>query len=555
MNKILNRSLLWASLVLSKPVLRLEETKNTTKIEVQDIINDTGVFIEIEKNILNLDITLEEKKLLLKILKEEEIRESIYDILKKSHEFSIHAIINSILLWFLYFLAYYWTIRNIKNNYMPINAQSFAIFWATSWGMAIVNWFVPWSLLYFESFLLAFTAVWLYYYNNYKWNIYTSEEANKKNLEIIREWADAFPFPVVNYWHNWEPIIWNKEMEKETWYTFEEVLDYYYKNLDVMTLLYKWEDLEKVETYLYQIKNKTLDWYKDVTFTLTTKNWLKKTFSWTTKNLSYWWNVRIARTITDELELKRKIEETNNLLRTDSITWVLNRTALEEDMHILFSNKPKIFDKKIFVILDIDNFKTINDIYTHSFWDKVLIKIWEILRNSLRKWEDKIYRYWWDEFIIIMWDWDLDIFIKKFDFIRKKIYKTNFELNTWYEYSDIWTSWWVYEADLYSLYTNWETIKETTQKIQDIRNTIDNHMYAVKYYHLILDELIQKWKISSDIEKWKNWLAVDIYDKSWELIWVKVINDMWEFIIDIDELKLIAKRKEELSKTNSWSLR
>lgn len=89
----------------------------------------------------------------------------IYNEIKAEKVWWLQSIIISILLWLLYWYAYYSTISKVKNKFMPIDTKSFTIFWLTSWWMVLVNWFIPWSLVYFESFCLALFAVYLHLQN------------------------------------------------------------------------------------------------------------------------------------------------------------------------------------------------------------------------------------------------------------------------------------------------------------------------------------------------------------------------------------------------------
>lgn len=82
----------------------------------------------------------------------------------------------------------------------------------------------------------------------------------------------------------------------------------------------------------------------------------------------------------------------------DALTKLPNRYALEQDFNMLMSNNN---NKYILGILDIDNFKSVNDTYGHSIGDEILKLISEIFKNRLRH-EDKIYRYGGEEFVILL---------------------------------------------------------------------------------------------------------------------------------------------------------
>ena len=68
-------------------------------------------------------------------------------------------------------------------------------------------------------------------------------------------------------------------------------------------------------------------------------------------------------------------------------------------LEILEKGKNRDLDLCI-AILDLDDFKGINDTFGHLVGDFVLIKFVQIVKSLIRK-TDKIYRYGGDEFIII----------------------------------------------------------------------------------------------------------------------------------------------------------
>lgn len=108
--------------------------------------------------------------------------------------------------------------------------------------------------------------------------------------------------------------------------------------------------------------------------------------------------VQKANKIIKELSNKVKVlEETSNI---DSLTKVFNRRALTSYLSETCSNTDIPYTLHV-LMLDIDNFKDINDNYGHIAGDKILIFIANILRKTLRD-GDKIFRYGGEEFTIIL---------------------------------------------------------------------------------------------------------------------------------------------------------
>lgn len=109
-------------------------------------------------------------------------------------------------------------------------------------------------------------------------------------------------------------------------------------------------------------------------------------------------------------ELEKSHEEVNSLrkeldiaykkLKIDPLTKTFNRGALDNDLNqILKIGKDKNLDLFL-VIIDLDDFKIINDSYGHIVGDKILISIAKIFMDSTRT-QDKVYRYGGDEFVIL----------------------------------------------------------------------------------------------------------------------------------------------------------
>ena len=101
------------------------------------------------------------------------------------------------------------------------------------------------------------------------------------------------------------------------------------------------------------------------------------------------------------------------LLYIDSLTNVYNRRYYDE--HFQGANNIQAM-----VVIDVDNFKHINDNYGHDVGDIVLQNIAQTVLSSVRK-TDAVIRYGGDEFVIIFFSIPADIFEKKFERIRRSV--------------------------------------------------------------------------------------------------------------------------------------
>ncbi|QFR49444.1 GGDEF domain-containing protein [Sulfurimonas lithotrophica] len=86
----------------------------------------------------------------------------------------------------------------------------------------------------------------------------------------------------------------------------------------------------------------------------------------------------------------------------DALTGLDNRRKFNDDIEAMFENFYRgNIESLTLVILDIDNFKQVNDSFGHLTGDKVLIRFAEILKESLRK-SDFVARWGGEEFSILL---------------------------------------------------------------------------------------------------------------------------------------------------------
>lgn len=90
----------------------------------------------------------------------------------------------------------------------------------------------------------------------------------------------------------------------------------------------------------------------------------------------------------------------NRRLNTDYLTGIYNRQQLDRYLHAKIRNSDAAHGFSA-ILLDIDEFKKINDQYGHLIGDEALTITAQLLRNSLRK-NDFLARYGGDEFFIIV---------------------------------------------------------------------------------------------------------------------------------------------------------
>ncbi len=96
-----------------------------------------------------------------------------------------------------------------------------------------------------------------------------------------------------------------------------------------------------------------------------------------------------------------EFEKTQQNSRNDSLTGLFNRSSFEEILKVELSRAKRYETDFSIVFFDLDDFKTINDLYGHLAGDEVLRKVAnEIKRN--KRGEDTAARYGGEELVLIL---------------------------------------------------------------------------------------------------------------------------------------------------------
>ena len=108
----------------------------------------------------------------------------------------------------------------------------------------------------------------------------------------------------------------------------------------------------------------------------------------------------------EELEAAREVlqeqrEQLENLSRTDGLTGVLNRRGLDEETARVFAEAERHGQPVTILMMDIDHFKSINDVHGHQVGDDALIFLGDILKSVCRD-QDLVGRFGGDEFACVL---------------------------------------------------------------------------------------------------------------------------------------------------------
>ena len=113
--------------------------------------------------------------------------------------------------------------------------------------------------------------------------------------------------------------------------------------------------------------------------------------------------VYFTNSLLDKMEVMIESERLHALV--DPLTECYNRRALKRDFESLKDRAIREKGSISILLIDIDNFKKINDTYGHDVGDKILIALSKIMRETLRKY-DRIYRIGGEEFLVVFYTLD-----------------------------------------------------------------------------------------------------------------------------------------------------
>ncbi len=129
-------------------------------------------------------------------------------------------------------------------------------------------------------------------------------------------------------------------------------------------------------------------------------------------------------------EYKMSLEEANDQLKEQALRDSLTRLYNNRYMFELLTRETERFERSdgalSLIMLDIDDFKHVNDTYGHLFGDEVIRRVSSALMDSTRE-SDVIGRYGGEEFIVILKDTSTEKAVEIAERIRKTISDLEFD--------------------------------------------------------------------------------------------------------------------------------
>jgi diguanylate cyclase len=129
---------------------------------------------------------------------------------------------------------------------------------------------------------------------------------------------------------------------------------------------------------------------------------------------------KTQQTETEIAKLHQELDRVSALARHDPLTGALNRKGLDEALERELSNVRRKDTPLCLALLDIDNFKALNDSRGHEVGDAALTHLAAVARECMRP-QDTLARYGGEEFVILLPDTALDSGIEAMTRLQREL--------------------------------------------------------------------------------------------------------------------------------------
>jgi diguanylate cyclase len=118
--------------------------------------------------------------------------------------------------------------------------------------------------------------------------------------------------------------------------------------------------------------------------------------------------------------LQVELAQASEMVRHDALTGVLNRKGLDEAFEREVGRARRKNAPMCLAMLDVDNFKTLNDTHGHDAGDEALVHLARVVRETLRP-QDTLARYGGEEFVVILTDTQLDDAVRAMTRVQREL--------------------------------------------------------------------------------------------------------------------------------------
>lgn len=127
-------------------------------------------------------------------------------------------------------------------------------------------------------------------------------------------------------------------------------------------------------------------------------------------------------------DLEIALEAASAKVKEDQLTGAYNRRGLAEHFQREISRTERSHSPLSVALIDVDNFKQLNDRYGHLAGDDALIYLVDVIRSSIRP-SDVVARFGGEEFVLLMPDTPLDEALETIRRLQRELTKTFFLAN------------------------------------------------------------------------------------------------------------------------------
>lgn len=124
-------------------------------------------------------------------------------------------------------------------------------------------------------------------------------------------------------------------------------------------------------------------------------------------------------------ELEHELMQVSELVREDQLTGALNRRGLDEAVDVELKRADRNMNPFSVALIDIDNFKKLNDTLGHQAGDRALTHLTQVIKETLRP-TDAVGRYGGEEFLILLPNTNLEAAVETIQRLQRDLTKKFF---------------------------------------------------------------------------------------------------------------------------------
>lgn len=126
--------------------------------------------------------------------------------------------------------------------------------------------------------------------------------------------------------------------------------------------------------------------------------------------------------------LKNELSTTSKMVRHDPLTGALNRKGLDEALKKEVNRQQRQGGTLSLALLDVDNFKQINDVQGHAVGDAALVHLATVIQEAIRP-QDTFARYGGEEFVILLPNTGIDDAVSIMTRVQRELTRKFFMAN------------------------------------------------------------------------------------------------------------------------------